>query len=89
MNARRLSVVKGPHSLTAPDGRREFTGLGILTQPPVLEWDALLGWVLWLHYNREKTAGTYLNLLQDGAIVRYTVQPTGEVSETTTIKPPV
>lgn len=43
-------------------------------------------WRIWINYNREKTAGTYLNLFADGTITRETLLPTGEVVNSAFIK---
>jgi hypothetical protein len=63
-----------------------FTGLGQLSQPPLLQWCHGY-WQLWLAYNRARTAGTFLVLSPDGSITRMTEQPTGELVNVVTIKP--
>ena len=67
---------------------RIITGLAQSHQTPFLEF-VDNRWHVWLNYNRDKTAGTYLSLLNNGSILRCTLQPTGEVTEVVTIAPPV
>lgn len=64
------------------------TGLGDHGQPPKLQFDAVKQrWLVWLAYNRDMSAGTWLELWENGRILRHTEQPTGEIS-TIEVKPP-
>lgn len=68
--------------------KRHFTSLGLLSQPPVLEYNPLDGeWLVWLSYDRDKQAGTYLRLGKRGAIVQQSENTKGEVTEQFTVKP--
>lgn len=64
--------------------KRELTGVELSGQTPLLEHREFAPgnkqWVLWLSYNLNQDAGTYLIMYQDGSIVLETLYPTGEVS---------
>lgn len=64
--------------------KREVTGVEVRGQIPLLEHREFAPgnkqWVLWLSYNRNQDAGTYLIMYRDGSIVLETLYPTGEVS---------
>jgi len=62
------------------------TALIATYQIPLLEHAHPL-WRVWISYDKTRTAGTYLELHDDGMITRSTLMPTGEVCNTVTIKP--
>lgn len=71
---------------------RSFTGIIESHQTPLLEYvyfehsvDAI--WRVWLNYDRQREAGTYIVLCSDGSIVRETRMATGEVVRVGTVKP--
>lgn len=63
--------------------RRPVTGVGVTPQMPLLEFrtfgEGKPKWILWLAYNTNRDAGTYLILHDDGAIWRETTYPDGSV----------
>jgi hypothetical protein len=52
------------------------------------EWGEDGYWRIWLHANPTFTVGTYLQLSDDGEILKITRYPDGSESEPTTIKGP-
>jgi len=63
--------------------KRQFTGVDIMGQTPLLE-QRTFGennplWLLWLAYNPDRTSGTYLVLSHDGSILRETIYSDGSM----------
>lgn len=63
--------------------RRPVTGITSSNQIPLLEF-RVFGehkpkWIVWLSYNPDRDAGTYLILNDDGSIWRETTYPDGGV----------
>lgn len=62
----------------SPRSPRAKVGLGILSQPPFLEYIGHGQWRLWLSYDKHATgAGTYLLLHANGRIDRTTEDEAG------------
>ena len=61
---------------------RHKIGLGYeFSHQPFAEFiDAKGDWLIWLSYNKDATAGTYLRLYSDGRVTRETLEPTGEIA---------
>jgi hypothetical protein len=69
---------------------RPVVGIDFGAQTPLLEHrsfgECVPKWIVWLAYNKDRTAGTYLVLNEDGSVLRETTYPDGGV-ETVVIKP--
>lgn len=69
---------------TRPDVRRPVTGFNVSAQTPLLEFRTFgenkPKWIVWLAYNTNRDAGTYLILHDDGSVWRETTYPDGSVS---------
>lgn len=66
-----------------PDIKREVTEIKSSGQPILAErhrFNSPAKWIIWLSYNTNRTAGTYLILNNDGSIWRETTHPDGSVS---------
>lgn len=62
---------------------RPVTGISPTAQTPLLEFrtfgESVPKWIVWLAYNPNRDAGTYLILNNDGSIIRETTYPDGSV----------
>jgi hypothetical protein len=69
--------------------KRRLTALIPTHQLPLIECSSGPPdeWRIWLSYDRDKTAGTYLSLCPKGMILHCTQLPTGEVVNVKTITP--
>lgn len=71
--------------------RRPVTGLTTTGQIPLLEFrsfgESKPKWIIWLAYNPNRDAGTYLILNDDASVWRETTYPDGSV-ECVVITPP-
>lgn len=65
----------------SPRQRRPVTGVTATAQTPLLEFrtfgEGKPKWILWLAYNPNRDAGTYLLLNDDGSVYRETIYPDG------------
>lgn len=53
-----------------------------LTQIPLAEYNHMDKiWHIWLSYNLDVSAGTYIELLRDGTAFRVTIEPDGVVRD--------
>lgn len=71
--------------------RRPVTGVRTTAQTPLLEFrtfgEAKPKWILWLSYNPNRDAGTYLIMQDDGSVWRETSYEDGSV-ECAVVTPP-